>query len=291
LEEADRVPFDEILGQDRAIRIVRSALATRSLPHAYLFYGAEGLGRFKTALALAMALLCKEVEGDSCGRCSACGRVNRENHPDVLVLRPQSRKGDRDWVEDPEQGVMRIHQIREMQRWIGVRSLEGGWKVGILDGAERLNPAASNALLKTLEEPPPGSILLLISTARNQLLPTIVSRCQAVYFSPMSRDVLEGLLSDNEEIPQTERSLLASLSAGSLGRALDMDRQWVVNERGQWIERLLEYMASGSEDSLMGFAEDLAQSPRMMDVLYLYASWFRDLRSGGPGQRFRAPGI
>jgi len=277
--------FEEILAQERPIRVLTRALAANTLPHAYLFYGSEGLGRFKTALALAKALLCRNGEGDACGSCSVCTRVGRENHPDVLVVRPESRDDGKEWVVDPELGTIRIEQIRDFQRWISVRAFEGGWKVGIFDGAEKMNQSASNALLKTLEEPPPASLLILISPTRGHLLPTVVSRCQSVPFSPIPQDDLERFLSERKEIPKEALSLVSALSGGSPGKALRMDPQWVVGVRREWIDRLRAFLASGPGGGLVAFAKELADSGDLLDVLDLYESWYRDLlacRIGSP---------
>ena len=269
--------FDDILGQERAKRVLTRALAEKKLPHAYLFYGTEGLGRFKTALTLAQALLCKAREGDACGDCSACKRAAGENHPDVIVVRPESRKGTKEWIIDPDLGTIRIEQIREFQRWIAVRSFEGGWKVGIFEGADKMNQAASNALLKTLEEPPPASLLILVSPTRSQLLPTIVSRCQPVHFAPLPQEDLETFLSERPEIPKEGLSLVSALSGGSPGKALALDSQWVTVIRREWIDRLRAFLASGPEGVLMEFADDLSRSGDLLDVLDLYESWYRDV--------------
>ena len=269
--------FEDILGQERAKRVLTRALAENKIPHAYLFYGAEGLGRFKTALTLVQALLCKAREGDSCGECSACRRAAKENHPDVIVVRPESRKGAKEWIIDPDLGTIRIEQIREFQRWIAVRSFEGGWKVGIFEGADKMNQAASNALLKTLEEPPPTSLLILVSPTRSQLLPTIVSRCQPVHFAPLPQEDLEAFLSERKEIPKEGLSLVSALAGGSPGKALEMDSQWVTETRREWIDRLHAFSTAGPEGVLTDLADDLSKSGDLLDVLDIYESWYRDL--------------
>jgi DNA polymerase-3 subunit delta' len=116
------LPFAEIVGQDRAIRVVRRALAAGTVPHAWLFFGPEGVGKFKTALAVAKALLCGQTAADDfCGSCTDCGRVDNEAHPDVLVLRAESKKGDREGVGGgQETGEIRIEQVRQFQRWAAV---------------------------------------------------------------------------------------------------------------------------------------------------------------------------
>lgn len=271
------MPFEDILGQERPKRILNRALAENKIPHAYLFYGSEGLGRFKTALTLAQALLCRERKGDGCGACSACRRTASENHPDVAVIRPEVRQGAKDWIVDPDLGTIRIEQIRDFQRWISVRSFEGGWKVGIFEGADKMNPSASNALLKTLEEPPGSALLILISPTRSRLLPTLVSRCQPVYFAPLPREELETFLAAKTSLPREGLSLVSALAGGSPGKALQMDPQWVTEARREWVGRLRAFLASEPEAALIRFAEDLIQSGCLLDVLDLYESWYRDL--------------
>ncbi len=270
------MPFEEILGQERAVSILRNALMNNCLPHAYLFYGGEGAGRFTSALALSKALICKEEKTASCGSCSACLRIKKEGHPDVYVVRPQSRKGAKEWVTDPEMGAVRIEQIRELQRWIAVRGFEGGWRVAIFDGAEKMNPAAANALLKTLEEPPAQSLIILISPNRTQLLPTIVSRCQPVYFSAVPRKEIETYLNENKELSKESLPLISALSQGSLGKAIRIDTEWVLHERRIWVERLHDFLTPGTF-SLKAFADELQKTDQLFDVLDLYSSWYRDL--------------
>lgn len=272
------MPFAEIVGQDRAIRVVRRALAAGTVPHAWLFFGPEGVGKFKTALAVAKALLCGQTAADDfCGSCTDCGRVDNEAHPDVLVLRAESKKGDREGVGGgQETGEIRIEQVRQFQRWAAVAAFEGGWRVGIFDGAERMNPYAANALLKTLEEPPPKTALILVSPSRGALLPTIASRCQALHFPPAGRDEVAAALAGRVEGTREELGLLAELAGGSIGKALTLDRDWVFRQRKLWVDMLcsfLEHRRPGLED----FTEELVQSGRIVEVLGFYRSWYRDL--------------
>jgi DNA polymerase-3 subunit delta' len=272
------MPFREVLGQQRVIRVLQKALATDNLPHAFLFYGTEGVGRFKTALALAGALFCGSAQGDACGECPDCRRVQQETHPGLSVIRPLSKKGEKDWIVDPDRGEIRIDQVRELQKWFSMRSFEGGWRVCILDGAEKMNPAAANALLKTLEEPPPDSLLVLVGPTKTQLPLTVVSRCQSLYFPPVPCAEIEEFLRRNPgELAPEDLSLAAALSGGSVGRALHSDPEWVSGERRRWLRRLTDCIGSGSSVSTVSLAEELAGSDRLAQVLELFLLWFRDL--------------
>lgn len=277
------MPFAEIVGQDRAIRVIRRALVAGTLPHAWLFYGPEGVGKFKTALAVAKALLCVRAPADDfCGACPDCTRIDNEAHPDALVVRAESKQGEREGGGagggEEASGEIRIEQVRQFQRWAAVASFQGGWRVGIFDGAERMNPYAANALLKTLEEPPPRMVLMLVSPSRGALLPTIASRCQPLHFPPVGRDEAAAALAAKVEGSPEELGLLAELACGSIGRALTLgrDRDWVFRERKRWVGRLCSFL-EGWRSGLEDFVEELVRSGRTAEVLALYRSWYRDL--------------
>jgi len=272
--------FREILGQPRAVRVLRQALGSGNLPHAYLFHGMPGVGRCLTARALCAALFCGAgpEPGEACGSCSHCRRVEREEHPGLAVIRPVSRKGDKEWVVDPDRGEIRIDQVRELQKWLAARSFEGGWRVCILDGAERMNAAAANALLKILEEPPPESLLVLVSPTRTQLPATVVSRCQALYFPPVPKAGIESILrTKGANAAARDPSLVSALSGGSVGKALRMDAEWVFGERRQWLRRLVDALGNGSGGSAMALAAAVADTDRIVEVLDLFVTWYRDL--------------
>jgi DNA polymerase-3 subunit delta' len=135
------MPFDQIRGQESAVTLLRNALRNGRLAHAYIFLGPEGVGKRLTALTLAKALNCQSppTEAECCEKCSSCLKVNSSNHADVIVVEPAGE-------------VMKIDQVRDLQRRLRYRPMEGGKRACILDSADSLNEAASNALLKTLEE-------------------------------------------------------------------------------------------------------------------------------------------
>jgi len=215
--------FAEIIGQRHQLDILRLALVNNRLHHAYLFTGPEGVGKRTIALALAMALHCTEKNGDFCCRCAECARIMARNHPDVRVI---ERLADKKEIS--------IQQIRDMEKELRYRSFSGGRKIAIVDPATLLNPASQNALLKTLEEPPPDSLLILIAASAGALLPTLRSRCLRLSFGPLPQQSIAGFLLSEKRVKPEEAELLAALSMGSLGAALEMDGVELRERRRVW---------------------------------------------------------
>ncbi|MFO7898564.1 MAG: DNA polymerase III subunit [Planctomycetota bacterium] len=209
----------EIVGQDRAVGILRSALAADRLAHAYLFGGHRGVGKMTTARAFAKALLCEQPGVEACGACRACGKVDRGTHPDLHEIGPQGpgRVIPIRVFRDPDTGEGLLHDL-------SLTPAESTRKVALIDEAHAMTAATANCLLKTLEEPPPGSLLVLVTPQPDDLLETILSRCHRVRFGTLSPETIEGQL--RERGVEAERARFLSLSAdGSLGRALRMAEQ------------------------------------------------------------------
>lgn len=170
---------------------VQRALEKRAVPHAWLFHGPEGVGKELTALRFAQALVCATRPWEGCETCTTCMRVMHRNHPDVMWLMPEAKQIERglagrsDFTHTPSRDI-RIEQVRQLQARLAFRALEAAHKVAILIDAHQLNIPAQNALLKTLEEPPLGTILILVSSASDKLLPTIRSRCAKAAFGPLT---------------------------------------------------------------------------------------------------------
>jgi DNA polymerase-3 subunit delta' len=194
---------------------LRRTLAQGRFPHAFLFVGPEGIGKRMFARTLAQALLCeraREVDLDPCGVCPSCLQVMAGNHPDVLeVERP----------EDKHELPIRV--IRDLCLDLGLKPMRGVRRVAIVDDADDLNDEAANAFLKTLEEPPPGAVLILIGTSAEVQLDTIVSRCRVVRFDPLPPTELAALLREKGVTSDpAEAGRLAQLGEGSVGRAIGL---------------------------------------------------------------------
>ncbi len=258
--------FADIIGQQKSLAVLRGALAHNRLHHAYLFIGPEGVGKRTAAITLAMALHCQEKNGDSCGRCVDCTRIKTRNHPDVreIGLLPGKKE-------------ISIQQIREMEKELHYRSFTGSRKIAIVNPATLLNPASQNALLKTLEEPPKDSHLVLISPSAGALLPTLRSRCLRVNFGQIPRQLVAGFLTSRKGQLPEEAELLAALSMGSLGVALEMDGKELREARREW-GGMLAALKSGDYRGAMEAAEALASSrDEALKFLDWVQSWYRDL--------------
>ena len=206
------MPWRSIRGHDRAVDALRRGLAQGRLPHAFLFVGPEGIGKRSFAEAFAQALLCERVPEarlDPCGVCPTCLQVAAGTHPDVLrVSRPEDKH------------ELSIKLIRDLCLDLGLKPASGRRKVAIIDDADDLNDEAANAFLKTLEEPPPGSVLILVGGSPEAQLDTIVSRCRVLRFDPLPEaDVAAVLLERGFVDDPAEAARLAHLADGSVSRA------------------------------------------------------------------------
>lgn len=202
-----------IRGHQRIRDFLRAAVADDRLPHALLFAGADGVGKRSVALALAAWLLCEAETDDACGLCAACRQVAAGSHPDLQVLAVASGKKE-----------IGVDRARDVKRFTQLRPLRGSVKIALINDAHMLTVAAQNALLKTLEEPPEHSLLILVANNPDALLPTVRSRCQRVQFSPLPDDtVIEILTRDHGLAPATAQQL-AAFAEGSPGRALALRR-------------------------------------------------------------------
>jgi DNA polymerase-3 subunit delta' len=237
------MPFAAIQGQDRAVAILASALARGRLAHAYLFIGPAGVGKKRTACALAQAVLCEERPRAGCGACASCALAAAGAHPDLILV-----------TREPGKQTLGIDQVRDLQRLLGLRPVRGSKKIALLDDAHLLNAAAQSALLKLLEEPPGDALLILLTVNSATLSRPLVSRCQQVRFAPLPIPVVEDLLVREHAKDPTTAHTLARYSHGSLGRALALDPQ-VFSEERRYIEEELQQLAGASFATLSRLAE------------------------------------
>ncbi|MEW5855009.1 MAG: DNA polymerase III subunit delta', partial [Myxococcota bacterium] len=257
--------FQGVRGQDPAVGILRAALRHGRVAHAWLFTGPTGVGRELTARRLAAALLCTGRTADMpadevCGTCSACARVDRGLHPDVRVWLSEAeavRRGLISWTEERKPSVeLKVEQVRELRDSLRMTAFEGGWRVAIIPQAERMRVEAGNALLKTLEEPLPRSLIILCAPDRRSVMETLRSRCQRVSFAPLPPEIIAQILAARRELPPEQALVVARQSEGSVARAMaaepgSAERSW---ERA---EARLALLTSDPPGELLDLAEQM----------------------------------
>lgn len=222
-EIADRF-FPEVLGQDDAVRTLAAALTAGRAAHAYLYTGPAGVGKKTAARAWAKALLCPSPAsvGIPCGECSACKKVDARSHPDLMWVDFEFQAALLKETPD-KQKTLKIGTVREMERLLRLKPLEGRVKVAVLTPADLVGDDASHALLKILEEPPPGTHIVLISDEAGSLLATIRSRCQRVRFRPLAMEVVSDIVArehGNRPAADVDRAVRAADGSVDRARAL-----------------------------------------------------------------------
>ncbi|HVS35702.1 MAG TPA: DNA polymerase III subunit delta' [Gemmataceae bacterium] len=207
--------WKRVCGHEVHIEGFRRAVRRGRLAHAYLFVGPPGIGKRLFAVELAKALLCdgRRQEGmlEACDVCSSCVQIDAGTHPDFLTAGRPAEK-----AEFP------IELMRELCQHFSLKSARGRGKVVVIDDADDLNEESANCFLKTLEEPPPGSVLILVGTGADRQRPTIVSRCQVVRFRPLPLDDVAAVLQASGVDDLALRERVARLSSGSPGQALTL---------------------------------------------------------------------
>ena len=274
----------QTLGQDHIIARLQPALERGRAAHAYLLTGPPRCGKLTLAREVAQAVNCLAGPGAPCGECGQCRRIAAGRHADIRLVDIEFSRQ----VEGRETvSAITIGAIRELERTVNLNPFEGARTVIIIDGAGAMTPEAANALLKTLEEPPPGVLFLLLATDEEALLTTIRSRCQTLPLLPMPRrDLMQYLLGqtgpDGRPVSEAEADLLCRLSRGCLGWAINaLNDPQLLDQRQADLERLRETAAAGL-DARFAYATEVAtlfsaNRPAARELLSQWLRWWRDL--------------
>jgi DNA polymerase III subunit delta' len=270
-----------IIGHSWAVESLRQSITREHIAHAYLLMGPAGIGKATLARRLAQALICERATGEPCLECRACKRAASGNHPDVRMISLATQHAAQK-ADEAKGRELKIDTVREWQRDIDLRPFEACRRVFVLDDADKLTDQAANAMLKTLEEPPPYAVLILIAHGAGDLLPTIVSRCRVLRLRPVSRRVLADALERQYQLAAGDAALLAAWSGGRAGWAIA-----AVNdpERIEWQQTCLEGLLTlrgGGRAARLKWAEERAKEyrtdqPAVMDQLQLWQTWWRDV--------------
>jgi DNA polymerase-3 subunit delta' len=243
------ITLRDIVGHEASVRALRRAIAAGRLHHALLLHGPEGVGKRTTGLAVAAALLCREAsrpEGDACGACASCSKVDKGLHADVKYV-------------TLDKTVIPIDSIRALRQEAGFRPFEGTHRVFLIDPADRLSLEAQNALLKTLEEPSAAAHIILITSRPAHLLPTTRSRCQALPFGTLPPETLAAHLTEVSGMEPAVARRAARLSGGRFGAAQAMDLEQADALRDRMIALLHAVAEQGPRSTLLDLASDLGE--------------------------------
>lgn len=264
----DFFTIDAVLGQEKAKAMLRRAVSGNRLAHAYLFRGPSGVGKKTLARAFGNYLNClaPTPTADACGTCASCRKLRGSNHPDRLVI-------------EPDGAAIKIGQIRELKRALSFPPFEASLRTVLLCDVHTMRREAANSLLKILEEPPPGNLLILTGDAASEILPTTTSRCQQIPFTTLPLARVAAKLADEGLAPDTAAAL-AALADGSLGQARRLAASSLLELRSRVISQLLELRPGRPEtaEAIFALADSSTESgENLAELLGLLHLCFRDI--------------
>jgi DNA polymerase-3 subunit delta' len=267
--------FDFILDQNKPISRLNTMLSNRTVPHALMFSGLDGVGKTTTAVAFSMVLNCHNgknhtalsTEYNPCS-CRSCRKILSGSHPDIITIRSTGN-------------LIKIGQIRELCQRLLVKPYEASTRVVIIHDAHTMNPESGNALLKVLEEPPEKTLFILITDQASDVLPTILSRCQVVSFNPVSKETIVSHLVQKGVAPQWA-AMAASMSGGSIGKALALCEKGAKKSDPHLFRRVLfddfSALLKGGALDILTFSEHFSKKKEnVLNTLEILLSYVRDL--------------
>ncbi len=249
--------WKDIVGHETQIALLKSYIAMNKVPHAFLFSGPMGLGKTRVAHEFFKAINCLESLSEPCDACRNCTKADSGTHPDLVTL-------------GNEDGWIQVKDVRSVIGDIGLKPFEARSRVVIISPAERMNKASANALLKTLEEPPQGTVIILVSHKPTMLLPTIVSRCQIIRFTPVDASSCSGVSID---------PVLLRLTSGSIGSVSGLDDEDILRIRNEMVrivngddpfDLVSKYFSAANPSKDTAMIVVLLAESILRDILVLY---------------------
>ena len=268
-----------ITGHDWAVETLRSSIIHNRVGHAWLFTGPAQVGRTHLATLFAQALNCESdyPENRPCGICRKCKLIASGRHPDLIVVEPtMGNRGNE---------TLKIDQIRELQQDLNRTAMEGPFKIAIVKRFDAANPAAANAFLKTLEEPPPNVVLILTASESDSLLPTINSRCRSINLRPVPQSVIQDHLETKMGVPTDRSRIVAHLANGRIGWAITAaEDEAALGTYTSKTDQLNDILKMSRVDRFK-LSEKLSSTPENLhDLLKTWLGWWRDALILAKGQ-------
>lgn len=259
--------FADIIGQKPIKEHLKKSLQTGKISHAYIFYGEKGSGKKAMANIYARALQCEKHGDEPCNACTSCKQARGMNQPDIIYVQHEKPK------------IISVDEIRsQVNRDIAIKPYSSRRKVYIIDEAEKMNPEAQNALLKTLEEPPSYATILLLTSNLEALLQTIRSRCVTLTFQPVLDVEIQRYLMKEIQVPDYKASICAAFARGNIGRAKELAASAEFEALKDDTIKFMQTISEKSISDLAAFAKEKADKDADTEgFLELMQMWYRDV--------------
>ena len=262
--------LDNIKGQETAVRYLKNNLSSQRIANSYLFFGPQGVGRTLAVKAFAASLMCgnKTFDGEPCGMCPSCNRIESADHPDVNWIKPEKNK------------AIKIVEVRQAKERLSLKPFEAPVSICVIEDAHMMTTEASNALLKVLEEPPGKSLIILVSDKKELLLPTVLSRCSEVRFKSLPLGECRDIILQNSDVDHEKAEFLAYFSQGAPGVALGMIEEGVIDRKEELAGRIEEIV---NEQYASCMSWDSEKKDVILEDLDLLILMFRDIALAASG--------
>ncbi|NLK44858.1 MAG: DNA polymerase III subunit delta' [Tissierellia bacterium] len=257
--------FTDIIGHERQIKSLKNSINNGTVSHSYLFEGEEGLGKKAVAYVFSKTLLCEKKQDEACNTCTSCIKFDSSNHPDFKIISPTNN-------------TIKREEIDKIIKDIATMPFESNRKIYIIDDCHSLRLDSQNILLKTLEEPPDYITIILITSEKEKIIPTILSRCQSIKFYSLENSKIVDLLVEEHKLEINRAKFIASFSKGSLKKSLELaNSSDFFNMRSEIIE-IIDSLVKGDKikalTSVDFFNENKENTEEILDIMVY---WFRDL--------------
>lgn len=257
--------FEDIIGHERNIEVLRNSINNNTLSHSYLFEGEDSLGKKMVAMAFSKAILCESHGEKPCNICSSCIKFHSFNHPDLFLI-------------EPEKDLIKVEEVEKLIQNTLTAPFQSEKKIFLIDESDKMNLTAQNKILKTLEETPAYVNIILISSNSNKLLPTILSRVQRLKFYPVEGDEIVSFLEDKYNTEDSKARFVVNFTKGAVGRSISLIRDDKFFLNRDIIIKLIDDLVKGDMTKVFNSAHFFNENKdKIEEILDVFLYWFRDL--------------